>query len=71
VSNGADHCPVESEWQNTSLAAKDTGMAADLFWQLGDTVKSTGQQTHNDGHTIYYGSPDWTCLVDNHVKRIG
>jgi mannan endo-1,4-beta-mannosidase len=62
---------VESEWQKTSLAAKDIGMAADLFWQLGDTVKSTGQQTHNDGHTIYYGSSDWICLVEDHIKRIG
>jgi mannan endo-1,4-beta-mannosidase len=71
VTNAADHCPVESDWQKTSLAAKDSGMAADLFWQLGDTIKSTGQQTHNDGNTIYYGTSDWACLVDNHVKQIG
>ncbi|ORX99296.1 glycoside hydrolase superfamily [Clohesyomyces aquaticus] len=67
----SQHCAVEKEWQATSLAAKDSGMAADLFWQLGDVVKSTGQQTHNDGYTIYYGSSDWTCLVTNHVKAIG
>ncbi|KAH8717052.1 glycoside hydrolase superfamily [Phaeosphaeriaceae sp. PMI808] len=71
VTNKGDHCPVESGWQKTSLSLKDTGMASDLFWQLGDTVPSTGLLTHDDGHTIYYGSSDWTCLVDNHIKRIG
>ncbi|KAF2834165.1 glycoside hydrolase family 5 protein [Patellaria atrata CBS 101060] len=60
------HCPVESKWQTTSL--NNAGMGADLFWQLGDTL-STGQ-THNDGHTKYYGSSDWTCLVTNHIKAI-
>lgn len=44
-------------------------MAGDTFWQLGDTAN--GQKTHDDGHTIYYGSSDWTCLVTDHVKRIG
>jgi mannan endo-1,4-beta-mannosidase len=67
----ADHCPVESKWQSTALALKDAGLAADLFWQLGDTVPSTGQLTHDDGHTIYYRSADWTCLVTDHVKKIG
>jgi mannan endo-1,4-beta-mannosidase len=62
---------VEGGWQKTSLSLKDSGMAADLFWQLGDTVKSTGQLTHDDGHTVYYGSADWKCLVDDHVKAIG
>lgn len=71
VTNQKDHCPVESEWQKASLALKDGGMAGDLFWQLGDKVQSTGQQTHNDGNTIYYGSDDWKCLVDQHVKAIG
>ncbi|KAF2470716.1 glycoside hydrolase, partial [Lindgomyces ingoldianus] len=71
VPNQNDHCSVEKEWQATSLAAKDSGMAGDLFWQLGDTLKSTGSQTSNDGYTIYYGSSDWTCLVTNHVKAIG
>ncbi|KAI4626600.1 hypothetical protein J4E83_003752 [Alternaria metachromatica] len=66
-----DHCPVEGGWQKTSLSLKDSGMAADLFWQLGDTVQSTGQLTHDDGHTVYYGSADWRCLVDEHVKAIG
>jgi mannan endo-1,4-beta-mannosidase len=71
VTQAAQHCPIESQWQNASLALKDAGMAADLFWQLGDTIKSTGQQTSNDGNTIYYGTSDWTCLVTNHVKAIG
>lgn len=71
VTNAADHCPVESGWQKKSLSLRNDGMAGDLFWQLGDKIQSTGQQTHNDGHTIYYGSADWTCLVDNHVKNIG
>ncbi|OAL50136.1 glycoside hydrolase [Pyrenochaeta sp. DS3sAY3a] len=71
VTQAAQHCSVESEWQKTSLGLKDAGMAGDTFWQLGDTIKSTGQQTHNDGHTIYYGSSDWKCLVDDHIKRIG
>ncbi|KAF2272794.1 glycoside hydrolase [Westerdykella ornata] len=71
VTKAADHCPVESGWQQTSLGLKDVGMAGDLFWQLRDTIRSTGQQTHNDGHMIYYGSSDWKCLVDEHIKRIG
>jgi mannan endo-1,4-beta-mannosidase len=71
VPEAEGHCAVEGEWQKTSLSLKDAGMAGDLFWQLGDTVKSTGQLTHNDGNTIYYGSADWKCLVDDHVKAIG
>lgn len=44
-------------------------MAADLFWQWGDTL-STGQ-THNDGNTIYYGNnADFQCLITEHVKAI-
>lgn len=71
VEVAADHCPVESKWQATSLGLKDAGMAADLFWQLGDTVPSTGQLTANDGNTIYYNTADWTCLVTNHINKIG
>jgi mannan endo-1,4-beta-mannosidase len=71
VPEAEGHCAVDGEWQKTSLSLKDAGMAGDLFWQLGDTVKSTGQLTHNDGNTIYYGSADWKCLVDDHVKAIG
>ncbi|WYZ43826.1 hypothetical protein EsH8_VII_000262 [Colletotrichum jinshuiense] len=61
------HCELERPWQLTSVATP--GMAADAFWQLGDTI-STGQ-THNDGNTIYYGTDEWTCLVTNHVNAIG
>ncbi|KAF7449251.1 Glycoside hydrolase family 5 protein [Pyrenophora tritici-repentis] len=71
VKNKADHCPVEGNWQKTSLGLKDQGMAVDLFWQLGDTIVSEGRLTHDDGFTIYYGSEDWKCLVDEHVKAIG
>jgi mannan endo-1,4-beta-mannosidase len=45
TTKAADHCPVESAWQKTSLGLKDAGMAGDLFWQLGDTIKSSGQKT--------------------------
>ncbi|KAH7075696.1 glycoside hydrolase superfamily [Paraphoma chrysanthemicola] len=69
--NAAEHCPVESDWQKTSVGLKNAGMAGDAFWQLGDKYPSNGQQSHNDGYTIYYGSSDWTCLVTDHIKRIG
>ncbi|KAJ5698040.1 hypothetical protein N7462_000045 [Penicillium macrosclerotiorum] len=62
----SDHCTVEAPWQATALSAE--GIAADLFWQYGDTL-STGQ-TSNDGNTIYYGSSDFTCLVTDHVAAI-
>jgi len=71
VKNKADHCPVEGGWQKTSLGLKDQGMAADLFWQLGDSIVSEGRMTDDDGFTIYYGSENWKCLVDEHVKAIG
>ncbi|OQE14050.1 hypothetical protein PENFLA_c041G10472 [Penicillium flavigenum] len=60
------HCTDELEWQDTALAA--TGMAADLFWQFGDTL--SGGQTHNDRYTVYYGTDDWTCVVTDHVAEI-
>ncbi|KAI0190924.1 glycoside hydrolase superfamily [Xylaria flabelliformis] len=62
-----DHCAVEGQWQKTALSS--TGIAADLFWDLGVTL-STGQSA-NDGNTIYTGTDDWTCLVTNHVAAIG
>ncbi|KAI0837208.1 glycoside hydrolase family 5 protein [Hypoxylon sp. FL0890] len=61
-----DHCSVEGEWQNTSLST--TGLAADLFWQLGVTL-STGESP-DDGFTIYSGSSDWTCLITDHIADI-
>ncbi|KAF2972172.1 hypothetical protein GQX73_g1402 [Xylaria multiplex] len=63
----SNHCTIESAWQKTALSS--SGVSADLFWQLGTTLSSG--QTHNDGHTIYTGSSDWTCLVTNHVAAIG
>jgi mannan endo-1,4-beta-mannosidase len=62
-----NHCTLERPWQLTSVAA--AGMAGDAFWQHGDTL-SYGN-THDDGFTKYYGSADWKCLVDDHVKAIG
>ena len=70
VSDGveSDHCAVERPWQQASLAAATDGMGGDMFWQWGDRL-STGQ-THNDGHTIYYGSSDATCLITDHVRAM-
>ncbi|CAK7206698.1 hypothetical protein SEUCBS139899_009502 [Sporothrix eucalyptigena] len=63
-----DHCTVEKTWQAASLAAANDGMAGDLFWQWGDTL-STGKSA-DDGNTIYYGSSDGKCLIQDHVKAI-
>ncbi|OLN92797.1 putative mannan endo-1,4-beta-mannosidase F [Colletotrichum chlorophyti] len=60
-----NHCELERPWQITSVA----NIAADAFWQLGDTI-STGR-THDDTNTIYYGTDEWTCLVTNHIAAIG
>lgn len=60
----SDDCATESSWQAT--ANSTDGIAADMFWQLGDTL-STGQ-TNNDGNAVYYGSDLWTCLVTNHIS---
>ncbi|PKS09812.1 hypothetical protein jhhlp_004435 [Lomentospora prolificans] len=61
-----NHCGTEGPWQ---AAARTTeGIAGDQFWQWGDQL-STGQ-THNDGHTIYYNSADYKCLVTDHVSAI-
>jgi len=62
----SDHVKIITPWQATAL--NTSGIAGDMFWQWGDTL-STGQ-THNDGHTIYYGSSDYQSLVVNHVDAI-
>ncbi|EEY17826.1 mannan endo-1,4-beta-mannosidase [Verticillium alfalfae VaMs.102] len=62
-----NHCAIERPWQLTSVATP--GMAADAFWQLGDTL-SYGK-SHDDGNTIYTNTDDWTCLVTNHVAALG
>ncbi|KAK0715565.1 glycoside hydrolase superfamily [Lasiosphaeris hirsuta] len=64
----SNHCTEEKPWQQASRALVADGMGGDAFWQWGDKL-STGQ-THNDGHTIYYGSADATCLISDHVKAI-
>ncbi|CAK7222900.1 hypothetical protein SBRCBS47491_005021 [Sporothrix bragantina] len=63
-----DHCTVEKAWQAASLAAAGDGMAGDMFWQWGDTL-STGKSA-DDGNTIYYGSSEGQCLIQDHVKAI-
>ncbi|KAL4860617.1 hypothetical protein BDV12DRAFT_204850 [Aspergillus spectabilis] len=61
-----DHCTDELAWQDTALAA--TGVAADLFWQFGDTL--SGGETADDKYTLYYGTDDWACVVTDHVTEI-
>ncbi|OBT38572.1 hypothetical protein VE00_11052 [Pseudogymnoascus sp. WSF 3629] len=61
-----NHIAIEGPWQSAAL--NSVGVAADAFWQLGDTI-STGK-THDDTNTIYYGSDEWTALVTNHVADI-
>ncbi|KAH8685918.1 glycoside hydrolase superfamily [Tricladium varicosporioides] len=54
-------------WQATSMNTK--GIAGDMYWQYGDTLRS-GQKTPDDGYTIYYNSSDYNALVTNHVAAI-
>ncbi|KAJ5313104.1 hypothetical protein N7508_003934 [Penicillium antarcticum] len=63
----SDHCAIEAPWQATALSA--TGVAADLYWQYGDTL-SYGKSP-DDGNTFYYGTSDFTCLVTDHMVAIG
>ena len=62
----ADKVATEAPWQRASVSAD--GMGADLFWQVGDTL-STGKSP-DDGYTVYYGTPEWKGLVDDHVAAI-
>ncbi|KAL5049069.1 hypothetical protein BDW71DRAFT_165319 [Aspergillus fruticulosus] len=62
----SDHCAIEKQWQHTARNA--TGIAADLYWQFGD--KLSGGLSPNDGHTLYYGSEQFECLVTEHVEAI-
>lgn len=62
----SDNCTVEAEWQATALSAN--GIAADLFWQYGDTLSSG--KTSQDGNTVFYGEELFTCLVTDHVAAI-
>lgn len=61
-----DHCAIEAPWQKTALDT--TGIAADLYWQYGDTLSSG--KSADDGNTIYYGTSDFTCLVTDHIAAI-
>ncbi|KAK0641757.1 glycoside hydrolase superfamily [Cercophora newfieldiana] len=64
----SNHCTEEKPWQQASRALFADGMGGDAFWQWGDRLSSG--QTHNDGHTIYYGSSDATCLITDHIRAI-
>ncbi|KAH7304727.1 mannan endo-1,4-beta-mannosidase 1 [Stachybotrys elegans] len=66
VPSSRGHCEVESEWQTWALQTE--GIAGDGFWQVGTTL-STGP-THDDTFTIYHDSPEWTCLVTDHVENV-
>ncbi|KAL3446899.1 glycoside hydrolase superfamily [Aspergillus insuetus] len=61
-----NHCTDELVWQDTALAVD--GVAADLFWQFGDTL--SGGQTADDRYTVFYGTDDWKCLVADHVAEV-
>jgi mannan endo-1,4-beta-mannosidase len=63
----SDKCSVEGEWQKTAVGTK--GIGADTFWQFGDTLKSSGKSP-NDDYTVYYGTDDYTCLVNEHIAAI-
>jgi mannan endo-1,4-beta-mannosidase len=59
-------CSKIRPWQKDSLAAD--GMAGDLYWQAGDTL-SFGK-THDDGNTVYPGTENWKCLVQEHRAEV-
>ncbi|KAF2090350.1 glycoside hydrolase family 5 protein [Saccharata proteae CBS 121410] len=63
----SDKCNVEMQWQNAAFKTK--GIGADCFWDFGAQL-STGKSP-DDGNTIFYGTSDYTCLVNDHVKAIG
>ncbi|KAJ6104000.1 hypothetical protein N7523_010320 [Penicillium sp. IBT 18751x] len=63
----SNHCSVEAPWQQTAL--QTTGIAADLYWQYGDTL-STGKSP-DDGNTIYYGTSDFLPLDEEHGHTVG
>lgn len=63
----SNQCSVERQWQQSALDTK--GVAGDLYWQYGDTL-STGKSP-DDGHTIYYGTSEFQCLVTDRVLETG
>lgn len=63
-----NNCTIENPWQKTALAS--TGIAADLFWQYGDTLPSCNCQTSQDGNTVFYKQGNWDCMVTDHVSAI-
>lgn len=65
---GGNNCTVENPWQQYAL--NTTGIAADMFWQYGDTLPSTNSETSQDGNTVYYEEGNWDCMVTDHVEAI-
>jgi mannan endo-1,4-beta-mannosidase len=65
---GGNNCTVENPWQSAALAT--SGVAADMFWQYGDTLPSTGSETSDDGNTVYYNQGNWDCMVTDHIAAI-
>ncbi|CAN8097801.1 unnamed protein product [Discula destructiva] len=65
---GNNNCTVENPWQQYAL--NTTGIAADMFWQYGDTLPSTNSQTSQDGNTVYYDQGNWDCMVTEHIAAI-
>lgn len=65
---GGNNCTVENPWQQYAL--NTTGVAADMFWQYGDTLPSTNSQTSQDGNTVFYEEGNWDCMVTDHIEAI-
>ncbi|ORY55686.1 glycoside hydrolase family 5 protein [Pseudomassariella vexata] len=65
---GNNNCTIENPWQDAALATD--GIAADMFWQYGDTLPSSGSQTSDDGNTVYYKQGNWDCMVADHITDI-
>ena len=68
----ADKCTVMTQWQETAEMA--AGMGGDAFWQyvslglrvgafVNEWVQGDASSWHDDGHTVYWGSGEYQCLV--------
>lgn len=65
---GTNNCTIENPWQQYAL--NTTGIAADMFWQYGDTLPTANYKTHDDGNTVYYNEGNWDCMVAEHIAAI-
>lgn len=61
-----DICGIQGGWQTAALEAP--GLAADAFWQFGDTQDAG--DAHGDPLATYYGTPRFTCMVTDHLEDI-